>query len=378
MKHRILIFVRTIGPYHNARFCFLAEKYELDVCETKPAIGEYDWDVISDKHSLYQRHILTEDVSVSDFILDINPSVIITHGWADKEYLQALVYAKSKRIPIYSLIDSTLSDYKRNPILETIKKQVAFSFDGFLAAGTRSTQYLNHLGITKDVFQPCDVVDNEYFHNNALLYRQNKQEVSSSLPAKYILCVSRFIEKKNIEQLILAYNEAITRVDYNYDLVIVGSGELKDELIGLVAGLNIGNRVIFFEFAQYDKLPEFYAHARALIIPSRTDQWGLVVNEAMASSLPVLVSDGCGCADDLIDENGLVFSPNSEGILSTLLKFNTFTEEELLLMGEKSFKLINDNFSINQFVAGVSDLMAGNSHKISFITKLILKILLVK
>jgi glycosyltransferase involved in cell wall biosynthesis len=80
----------------------------------------------------------------------------------------------------------------------------------------------------------------------------------------------------------------------------------------MVSRTGIGNKVHFFGFIQYDELPYFYNHAKALILPSWSDQWGLVVNEAMACGLPVLVSEKCGCAPDLVvnGKNGFTFDPN--------------------------------------------------------------------
>lgn len=79
-------------------------------------------------------------------------------------------------------------------------------------------------------------------------------------------------------------------------------------------------------FKQYDELPVYYGLASAFVHASATEQWGLVVNEAMASGLPVLVSNRCGCAMDLVKDgvNGFTFDPhNVEQLASLMFKLST-------------------------------------------------------
>jgi len=81
-------------------------------------------------------------------------------------------------------------------------------------------------------------------------------------------------------------------------------------------------------FKQYHELPEYYARAGAFVHASTTEQWGLVVNEAMASGLPVIVSNRCGCAADLVQEgvNGFTFDPTNVAQLADLmLTISNFT-----------------------------------------------------
>jgi 1,2-diacylglycerol 3-alpha-glucosyltransferase len=93
--------------------------------------------------------------------------------------------------------------------------------------------------------------------------------------------------------------------------VLLGDGPLKETLFHQVARMGLTDRVRFPGFKQYDELPIFYGLASAFIHASSSEQWGLVVNEAMASRLPVLVSERCGCAPDLVQNgvNGFTFDP---------------------------------------------------------------------
>jgi glycosyltransferase involved in cell wall biosynthesis len=106
-----------------------------------------------------------------------------------------------------------------------------------------------------------------------------------------------------------------------WDLVMVGDGPEKAEIAALAGRLGLGGRVHLPGFLQYDQLSEYYGHASAFVLASSSEPWGLVVNEAMASGLPVLVSSRCGCAADLVSEgqNGYLIDPESEEQLSLLM-----------------------------------------------------------
>jgi 1,2-diacylglycerol 3-alpha-glucosyltransferase len=157
----------------------------------------------------------------------------------------------------------------------------------------------------------------------------------------YFLASNRFIEKKNLFRLLDAYASYIQQSTINnpqstiWPLCLLGDGELNEKLLAHceALGLNVamsapweasGNAessfqlsafptpsVYFPGFRQVEELPRFYAHAGAFVHASTTEQWGLVVNEAMAAGLPVIVSNRVGCAQDLVqhDINGFTFDP---------------------------------------------------------------------
>lgn len=166
----------------------------------------------------------------------------------------------------------------------------------------------------------------------------------------FFLASARFIEKKNLPRLIQAYGryrqlagkaESENRKTGStspqpspqggegealWDLVLLGDGPLRETLNTQLSTLNLHAYVHLPGFKQYPDLPEYYARAGAFIHASTTEQWGLVVNEAMASGLPVLVSNRCGCAQDLVEDrvNGFTFDPyNVEQLAELMFKLST-------------------------------------------------------
>jgi glycosyltransferase involved in cell wall biosynthesis len=106
-------------------------------------------------------------------------------------------------------------------------------------------------------------------------------------------------------------------------------------------------------FKPYEELPFYYALANAFVHASTTEQWGLVVNEAIASGLPVIVSNRCGCAPELVNGNGFTFDPTNEDELATrLLEMASLSDEERKQLGDNSYR-IAANFAPERFGEGL-------------------------
>ena len=115
---------------------------------------------------------------------------------------------------------------------------------------------------------------------------------------------TRFGQKKNIPSLVRAYalyyGRSREEGDQAFDLVIAGDGELRGEIEATVAASGVEDKVKLLGAVDYSTLPWLYQNAQAFVHASTTEQWGLVVNEAMAAGVPVLISRRCGCAPDLV------------------------------------------------------------------------------
>src|SRR5207249_961362 len=111
-------------------------------------------------------------------------------------------------------------------------------------------------------------------------------------------------------------------------------------------------------FKPYDELPVYYGLARAFVHASTTEQWGLVVNEAVASGLPVIVSNRCGCVPELVQDNGFTFDPANESELAEwLLQMASLSADERRRLGEASFR-IAANFAPDRFGEGLKQAAA--------------------
>jgi glycosyltransferase involved in cell wall biosynthesis len=181
------------------------------------------------------------------------------------------------------------------------------------------------LGVEEErIFTGYDAVDNEHFRRGAMVARLREPELrlSLGLPARYFLACSRFTPKKNLIRLLDAYARyRRLHAVGAWSLVVVGDGEQRAELTSICEQLRLTGHVLLPGAKPYAELPTYYGLADAFVHASTTEQWGLVVNEAMASGLPVLVSNRCGCSPDLVEEgrNGFLFDPyDPAGIASAM------------------------------------------------------------
>jgi glycosyltransferase involved in cell wall biosynthesis len=131
----------------------------------------------------------------------------------------------------------------------------------------------------------------------------------------------------------------------------------------------------------YKTLPKYYGLAEALLLPSVSEAWGLVVNEAMAASLPVLVSSRCGCSHDLVEDgkNGFVFDPfDVDSIADTLARFARLPDAKRAAMGVRSREIIS-HWGLDHFVQGFDTAaraaLAAHRRKPTLLDRLLLKAL---
>jgi glycosyltransferase involved in cell wall biosynthesis len=179
------------------------------------------------------------------------------------------------------------------------------------------------------------------------------------LPEQFFLASARYIEKKNLFTLIEAYADYHARSKQAGDsepwsLVILGDGVLKPALQGRIEQLHLSDRVLLQGFKQYPELPAYYGLAGGFIHASTTEQWGLVVNEAMAAGLPVLVSERCGCASELVrnGENGYLFNPSDQHTLSDLMTQMSGSECNRAAMGQISQDIV-EGYGPDKFADGL-------------------------
>ena len=264
--------------------------------------------------------------------------------------------------------ESSRQDGPRTWWKEAIKRRIVGLYSAALVGGQRHVEYLAELGMPRErVFTGYDVVDNEYFRQKAEEIRSQGSEVRQkyALPENYFLASARFIEKKNLPKLIQAYAEYRQRSEVRdrksdishqhspWDLVVLGDGPLKADLCRLISDLRLNEHVLLPGFKPYDELPVYYAFANAFVHASATEQWGLVVNEAIASGLPVIVSERCGCVPELVQGNGFTFDPTNEHELTArLLEMASLSDEERKRFSDNSYG-IAANFATQRFGEGL-------------------------
>jgi len=262
-----------------------------------------------------------------------NPDNLIITGYDSFAYWEALLYAKIFRKKTILWNGSTLlSSRSKSKIVNLLKKIFINSFDSFYTYGTEATKYLEYFGINiKDIVTGINCVDTEYFKNKT----SNEKSENNIIRFLY---VGQLIERKGLENTLKAFTKIKNN---NWKLSIVGKGEDEDKLVDLVKNLNLKNNVIFEGFKQKDQIINYYSQSDVFLMPSYSEVWGLVLNEALASGLFCLSSKYAGATIDLIEEG-----KNGYSIDSLIIED---IEEKITKTFQLNInkKLIKDSFDVN-------------------------------
>jgi glycosyltransferase involved in cell wall biosynthesis len=161
-----------------------------------------------------------------------------------------------------------------------------------------------------------------------------------------LICVARLLKRKGIHHLLLALSQMNLN---NVELLIVGTGNFENELKGLSAKFNLNKTVSFFGYCNNYKLPELYSGADIFVLPSLTESFGIVFAEAMACGLPIIGTTAGGIPEVVRNgENGVLVPPGNVNKLKNALVKLINNNELRKKMGEKSIKIVQENFTWNK------------------------------
>jgi glycosyltransferase involved in cell wall biosynthesis len=289
----------------------------------------------------------------------LRPDVLIAGALAFPSGIGALRWAKQHGRPIVLFDSVRLEDVPRGPFVTHIKRRFHRHADAAFSAAPSHERPFIEWGLRREsVFYGLEVVDNEQFASiaAATLAQADSFRRELALAPHFFLGVGRFVTKKNWHTLLQAYASfRLHNPASDWRLILVGDGPERSSLQRLAAETGMDNLVTFPGFASQETLARIYALAGALVLPSRYGEtWGLVVNEAMACGLPVLVSEQCGCAATLVrpGENGWTFHPDDvTGLSEILARVAALSDTERERMGGRSRQIIAD-WGLPRFCSG--------------------------
>jgi glycosyltransferase involved in cell wall biosynthesis len=363
---RVGIIFINIGPYHLERARATAQSlrakgYQLILIElTANTLNhpwqiqrkedEFQWITLLESSTNYQKSKHSLILKMHECLKKLQIDILAIAGYSDLIMLSALLWCTWHRKPAILLSESQENDAPRSWWQETIKSWILKGCKAALVGGKPHKRYLIKLGMIPDsIFLGYDVV------GNAALHPIQIRHLPKPLERPYFLAISRFIPKKNLLMLLSSYT-TYRQIggDNTWDLVLCGEGSLRPQIEQYIAEHGLKNCVHLPGFLTQDELLSYFTHASCFIHASIQEQWGLVVNEAMAAGLPVLVSNRCGCFEDLVIEgvNGFGFDPeNSQQLTDFMLKVSS-GEVDLAKMGHAALEHIQ-KFSPDYFGQGL-------------------------
>jgi len=371
MRCRLVILTEIISPYRIPLFNALAKRAEVDLhaiflSETDPSLREwqvykneikFSYEVLPSWRKRVAGFNMLFNRGVARALNRVSPEAILCGGYSYVASWKALFWARSRHIPLLLWSESNAQDLRRGyAVVEVLKNQFLKRCARFVVPGRSARQYLVTHGIQDNAIHSApNAVDNDLFAaaaatacNNATALRHQYQ-----LPEHYFLFVGRLVPEKGVFELLGAYAKLDERLRRQVGLVFVGDGPAKAALQKRAATIAPGV-VKFTGFAHREQLAIYYALAEMLILPTYTDTWGLVVNEAMACGLPVILSRAAGCAGELVEEdwNGLLIPPRNEPALVTAMERLATQNDSRSKMGANSRQRIAQ-YSPEEWANGV-------------------------
>jgi glycosyltransferase involved in cell wall biosynthesis len=255
------------------------------------------------------------------------PDVIVVCGWLHQPYCKLVSGSVFKDTAFVMGMDTPWQDNWRQRLAPIVLRSYLNRIDRVVVTGERSWQYARKLGI-----EACRIDRGLYGIDDDRWVPLWDNRSQLDWPRSFLF-IGRYIPVKAIDILISAYQAYRDRVEDPWELVCCGQGELKSQLVGKSGVIDRG-------FLQPAEMESVWQSAGAFILPSRFDPWPLAIVEAAAAGLPIICTDGCGSAVEIVRPwyNGLVIPENNiTSLTQALLTFHH--QNDLPTWGKRSQEL---------------------------------------
>ncbi len=370
MRRRMVLITELIAPYRIPVFNALARRQDVELhviflSRTDSSMRQwrvyeeeiqFAYDVLPSWRRRVGKFNILLNRGVKESLRKVAPDVIVCGGYNYVSSWQALRWAKKHCVPFVLWCESTGHDCRnKHSPMEFLKAKFVESCDGFVVPGQSARDYLLSLGAkAEEISVAPNAVDTALFASVGAEVRQHEAELRAklALPERYFLFVGRLVPGKGVFDLIDAYAQLSPELRTQVGLVFAGEGPARAELESRARDIHPG-RVHFAGFLHREDLATYYGLAECFVFPTRSDPWGLVVNEAMACGLPVICTRVAGCAADLVHDNGRLVSGGDIAELSSAMEDIATQSEVRLQMGLESRQRI-EAYSPERCAAGLA------------------------
>jgi glycosyltransferase involved in cell wall biosynthesis len=347
---RLALLTEIPAPYRVPLFRALAERVDLRVlflAAADPRRPYYDAGALPFPHCVLkgrdmrrgERWVVANRGVIAE-LRRFRPDTVAVGGWNQPAFWQALAYCRLRRIPLLLWVESTARDARSEAVpLRLARRAMIAGASGYFVPGRASADYVRSFGVPEELIAEApNAVDAATFAA-AAGDRAGRAECT-------FLYVGRLDPEKGLDLLLRAFREVPGR------LVLVGTGGEEARLHEHADG-----RVRFAGAATQEEVAAAYAEADVFVLPSRSEPWGMVLNEAAAAGLPIVTTEEVGAAEDLVEEgeNGFRVPAGDEQALAQALRRLAEDEPFRLRAGERSRELVA-RFTPEAWAEGVAGL----------------------
>lgn len=273
------------------------------------------------------------------------PDVVIAGGWNQPAFWQAARYARRRETPLLVWVESTRADARLDHgAAARVRDAFVRRAAGFVVPGSASREYVRSLGVADAaIFVAPNAVDLEIFSVAVEGAHRDREatRLELGLAGVVVLYVGRFAREKGLDTLIAAARGA------SWNAVLLGEGPQREELEQTAPG-----NVIVGSYTPREALVPWFAAADIFVLPSLSEPWGMVLNEAVAAGLPIVATDHVGAAPDLVDGNGAIVPAGDVAALRAALDRLAEDHELRARARERSLEL-SKRFSPTAWARGI-------------------------
>lgn len=314
-KPRVLVISEIPTPYRLPLYRQIAERggVDLEIAFCAESQPDRPWSIddalAGVPHRVLRGFPITRRSRRNTFVYEVNPSIVpllargrfdalVIGGYAVFAEQAAIAWARATRTPYLLHVESHLGKPRSDAVARlkgAVLPHVVGTAAAGLAVGSAAKRYLEAYGLDASRIRILpNTIDVAGYARAADAARADAARVrrERGLPETYLLFVGRLVEAKGVSDLLTAHG--LLGPDAP-ELVVAGTGPLRDLV-------ERAPRTRVLGFLDTTSLVELYALADRLVVPSRDEPWGVVVNEALACGTPVVASDAVGAAEDLIRE----------------------------------------------------------------------------
>lgn len=291
--------------------------------------------------------------------------VVLINGWSYFSDWMVIFSAKLFKKEIWVRADNPLSQEQKKGIKAVLKKFVLRKLlfphiDKFLYVGKESKAFFEFYGAKQNklIYTP-HAVDNTFFQHQHSILEARKSEIKKHLgipiPSKIILWSAKMISKKRPFDILRAFELLHLK---EVHLILLGDGALRTDLENYIELYSI-TKVHLKGFINQSFISQYYSIADIFVLTSGFGEtWGLVVNEAMNFKLPIIVSDACGCAKDLVEDggNGDIYTLGDITTLRSMLQKYLVDENLCKRSGQRSLEKISE-YSYATIISNLSKIL---------------------
>jgi glycosyltransferase involved in cell wall biosynthesis len=358
---RLTMVIPEPTPFRTVMFDRIAERPELDLTAIYAggSVQRRTWTIEPRHRAVFLeglripgayrvlRHEYPVSLDVFEQLRRARPDVVVVSGWSTFASQAAAEWCRRQGIPYVLLVESNERDARpgwRRAVKGAVVPRIVGGAAEVLVVGRLAREAMLARGVPPErISLFADTIDVEHFGREAdrLASRRGELRAEAGLgPSDVaVLCVARLAPEKGQDTLVRAVAAA---GDPRLVLLLAGSGAERDRLVALAEELGV--RLVLLPDVPWRRIVERFVLADVFALLSRHEPWGVVVNEAAACGLPLVLSDRVGAAFDLLEHgrNGALVPADDHVAAGTAIRDLAADPERRRAAGEASREIMRD------------------------------------